>query len=79
MTEMKALYGIREYRVNRQTKNQWTRIGTAFLNKDGSWNLVYDFLPADPSTTIQMRDPFPREAEKPSDDADLSQEASANY
>ena len=33
----------------------WTRIGTAFQNQDGSWNLRFDYLPTNPSVTIQMR------------------------
>ena len=38
-------------------KNFWTRIGTAFENKDGSWNLLFDYIPTSPDTTIQMREP----------------------
>lgn len=33
----------------------WTRIGTAFQNQDGSWNLRFDYLPTAPGVTIQMR------------------------
>lgn len=36
-------------------KSFWTRIGVAFENRDGSWNLRFDFLPTDPETTIQLR------------------------
>ena len=43
----------------------WTRIGTAFENQDGSWNLLFDFVPTDGRTTIQMRKPKPKEAERP--------------
>ena len=45
-------------------KDFWTRIGTAFENKDGSWNLRMNFVPVDPTTTIQMRDPKPAEEEE---------------
>ncbi len=38
-------------------KNFWTRIGTAFENKDGSWNLLFDYIPTSSDTTIQMREP----------------------
>jgi hypothetical protein len=35
----------------------WTRIGVAFENRDGSWNLRLDFVPADlQNTTVQVRD-----------------------
>ena len=37
-------------------KGMWARIGSAFQNKDGSWNLKFDLLPTDPRTTIQMRE-----------------------
>ena len=42
--------------VTRGKTNYWTRIGVAYENKDGSWNLRFDFLPTDPETTIQLRD-----------------------
>ena len=38
-------------------KGYWTRIGTAFKNRDGSLNLRFDYLPADlAGTTIQVRE-----------------------
>lgn len=48
-----ALFGI----VQREgmEKGFWTRIGTAFQNQDGSWNLRFDYLPTDPGVTVQMR------------------------
>jgi hypothetical protein len=36
-------------------KGFWTRIGTAFQNQDGSWNLRFDYLPTDRTATVQMR------------------------
>lgn len=36
-------------------KDWWTKIGAAWQNKDGSMNLNFDFLPTDPSATIQLR------------------------
>jgi len=57
---LKELWGV----VSREGKGDlWTRIGTAFQNRDGSWNLRFNFLPTDPRTTIQMRDPKPEAAE----------------
>src|SRR5215470_9137308 len=39
-------------------KSYWTRIGTAYRNRDGSLNLRFNYLPADlASTTIQVREP----------------------
>ena len=38
-------------------KTFWTRIGVAFENRDGSWNLLFDYLPAKvDGTTVQLRD-----------------------
>jgi hypothetical protein len=38
-------------------KGYWTRIGTAFKNRDCSLNLRFDYLPADlAGTTIQVRE-----------------------
>lgn len=42
-------------------RSYWTRIGSAFENRDRSWNLCFDFLPTDPTTTIQLRDIDARE------------------
>lgn len=48
----KALFGITE----RNGKSYWTRIGVAVENRDGSFNLIFNFLPSDPQTRLQMRD-----------------------
>ncbi len=37
-------------------KKLWTRIGAAFENRDGSWNLRFDYFPTSPATTVQLRD-----------------------
>ena len=37
-------------------KSYWTKIGVAFENRDHSYNLLFDYLPTDPQTTIQLRD-----------------------
>ncbi len=48
-----AIFGV----VQREgmEKGFWTRIGTAFQNHDGSWNLRFDYLPTDRTATVQMR------------------------
>jgi hypothetical protein len=48
-----AIFGV----VKREgmEKGFWTRIGTAFENQDGSWNLRFDYVPTDPFATVQMR------------------------
>jgi hypothetical protein len=52
-TNTEALFGV----VQREgmEKGFWTRIGTAFQNQDGSWNLRFDYLPTDRTATVQMR------------------------
>jgi hypothetical protein len=59
MAKTKTIYGV----VTRDGKKSfWTRIGTAFVNSDGSLNLKFDYVPADLAvTTIQVRDPKERE------------------
>ena len=45
-------------------KSYWNRIGVAFQNKDGSWNLRFDYLPANMAqTTIQLREMDKKEDE----------------
>lgn len=44
-----------------ERQTYWTRIGTAFQNRDESWNQLFDFFPTDPKTTIQLRDIEPRD------------------
>jgi hypothetical protein len=55
--EFKEIFGITE----RGDQSYWTRIGVAFVNQDGSLNVVFNFIPTDPQTRIQIRDPRPRE------------------
>ena len=50
---MKELVAVK----TRNEKHYWTRIGVAYENQDGSWNLRFDYLPADLNgTTVQLRD-----------------------
>ncbi len=50
---MKQLVAVK----TRNDNHYWTRIGVAYENQDGSWNLRFDYLPADlANTTIQLRD-----------------------
>ena len=51
----KEIFGV--VQRDGQDKGFWTRIGTAFENKDGSFNLKLDYLPTSAETTIQLRDP----------------------
>ncbi len=45
---------------NSQRKAFWTRIGVAFENKDGSWNLRLSAVPIG-NNTLNIRDPRPAE------------------
>jgi len=54
---MKQLVAAIERGEGDGKKTYWTRIGVAFENRDGSWNLRFDFIPARPGeTTVQLRD-----------------------
>ena len=54
---MKQLVAAVERGEGEAKKTFWTRIGVAFENLDGSWNLLFDFIPARVAeTTIQLRD-----------------------
>lgn len=53
---MQALFGVRSFKDREGADRAiWTRIGTAFPCKDGSWNLVFDYLPNQAGTTVNMR------------------------
>ncbi len=41
-------------------RSVWTRVGTAFENADGSWNIRLSALPV-AAGRLNMRDPLPRE------------------
>ncbi len=64
--QRKEIWGI----TNRGNgkKGYWTRIGTAFENADGSYNQLFDYFPTNPNTTIQFRDPKPREDSEATED-----------
>lgn len=59
------VFTIRDYMQDRQQKSQWTRVGVAFENQDGSWNLRLHALPlTNPKTglaDLHMRLPRPKE------------------
>jgi hypothetical protein len=54
-SKMKIAYVV----TQRGTNKYWTRIGVAFVNRDGSINVKLDALPT--SGTLQIRDYEPRE------------------
>ena len=61
----KVVYGIRKTGLTDeegQEREQWTQIGVAFPNQDGSLNCIFHYLPTDlTQTRIHIRDPRPRE------------------
>ena len=62
--KMMQIVGAVERTVGENKKTWWTKIGVAFPNKDGSWNLRFDYLPARlAETTIQLRDIEPKDAQ----------------
>jgi hypothetical protein len=60
------LVAVVQYGEGDQKKSRWTNIGVAFQNRDGSWNLRFDYLPARMAdTTIQLRALDARTEEQP--------------
>lgn len=55
-SKMKQLVAAVERGEGKDAKSFWTRIGVAFENRDGSWNLRFDYFPTDGKTTVQLRD-----------------------
>ena len=61
--KMMQIVGAVQRTTEGEKKTWWTKIGVAFPNKDGSWNLRFDYLPAHlADTTIQLRDIEPKDA-----------------
>src|SRR5262249_11783109 len=60
----KIVYGIRKTGLadeQGQERDQWTQIGVAFPNQDGSLNVILHYLPADVTQTrLHIRDPRPK-------------------
>ena len=52
----KVVYTVQE----RAKRNLWLRVGTAFMNRDGSWTVRLDALPL--SGTLIIRDPDPKDS-----------------
>ncbi len=66
--KMMQLVGGVQRSVGDEKKTWWTKIGVAFQNKDGSWNLRFDYLPTRLSeTTVQLRDFDPKDTTQPSE------------
>lgn len=54
--DAQALFGVRRFRDREGSERTvWTRIGTAIPCKDGSWNLVFDYVPNQAGTAVNMR------------------------
>jgi hypothetical protein len=63
--KMKQLVAAVERGEGDEKKTFWTRIGVAFENRDGSYNLRFDFVPTRmETTTIQLRDFDAKEKDK---------------
>ena len=64
--KMMQIVGATQRTVGDEKKTWWTKIGIAFQNKDGSWNLRFDYLPDNTAeTTIQLREMDAKEAAQP--------------
>jgi hypothetical protein len=48
--------------LTRGDRDFWTRIGVAFENNDGSYNIKLDYLPTNKDTSLHMR--LPKDKDK---------------
>ncbi|WP_300802444.1 hypothetical protein [uncultured Desulfovibrio sp.] len=59
------VFQIRDYRVGREIRTQWTRLGAGWVNRDGSYNIQLHALPLpDPESglaKLHMRKYVPRD------------------
>ena len=51
-----AIVGVVNFEHEGEAKTRWTTIGTGFQNKDGSFNLRFEYMPVT-GATVQIR-PF---------------------
>ena len=51
-----AIVGVVNFEHEGEAKSRWTNIGTAFQNKDGSFNLRFEYMPVT-GAVVQIR-PF---------------------
>ena len=66
-TNMKQIVAVVERGEGSDSKRFWTRIGVGFENRDGSWNLRFDYFPTNVGTTVQLRDIDGREEREDSE------------
>ena len=60
--KMMQIVGAVQRTTEGEKKTWWTKIGVAFQNKDGSYNLRFAYLPARlADTTIQLREFDPKD------------------
>ena len=60
-----TIVGVVNFEHQGEAKSRWTTIGTAFQNKDGSFNLRFEYMPVT-GATVQIR-PFSKRDQRNSD------------
>ncbi len=60
-----AIVGVVNFEHEGEAKSRWTTIGTAFQNKDGSFNLRFEYMPVT-GATVQIR-PFSKRDQRNTD------------
>ncbi len=60
-----AIVGVVNFEHQGEAKSRWTTIGTAFQNKDGSFNLRFEYMLVT-GATVQIR-PFSKRDQRNSD------------
>lgn len=68
------VFSITEYTKDGEARSAWLRVGAAFVNRDGSFNLILRALPLpDPKMAmarLHMRLPQPKTGAETEDDGD---------
>lgn len=60
-TKRKAVYIIRQWSDSSgEQRSSWLRVGVAFVNRDGSLNLLLDAIPIHKDSQLHIRDFVPR-------------------
>lgn len=77
------VFNIREFISNKEVKQSWTRVGTAFENRDGSLNVRLHLLPLpNPKSgyaELHIREPRPIEDNTPKHGSEPTTQTRAEF
>jgi hypothetical protein len=62
MSDRKAVWAVSDRGEGK--KSWWTRVGSAFVNKDGSWTIMLDALPTNGKLVVREEEQRDRPQQK---------------